>query len=151
MLKKGGFGRVMRGSYDAKEDIMAYLLRTQGSGRKLTNEELITDTLIMTVRGSDTTNSGLVHAQYRLAKHQDIQQKIHDEVTYVCPTNEKVSIAHLNDLEYLSAFINEVLRLYPPAAQRHFPGRPSRRARHRRPFHLRRHKRHHAHVRLAAR
>ena len=102
---------------EVKEDIMAYLVSSaRGSRRELTNEELITDTLIMTVGGSDTTNSALVHALYRMAKHQDIQQKIHDEVTYVCPPDEKISIAHLNELHYLSALINEVLRLHPPAA-----------------------------------
>jgi cytochrome P450 family 628 len=107
--------------YGQQADIMAYLLADQTSSggstfRKLTMGELVADVLIMTVGGSDTTNSALVHSLYRLATHRDMQQRIFKELSYFWEDDKELDLSILKHAVYLSAFINEVLRLHPPAA-----------------------------------
>lgn len=114
---------VLLNSENCKEkevSIMSYLLSDEHAERhqmrKLKFKEVVADVLIMTVGGSDTTNSALVHSMYRLAKHQDVQETIYEELGRCWEPGTQLELCTLSNLNYLSAFINEVLRLHPPAA-----------------------------------
>jgi len=56
----------------------------------------------------------LTYSFYMLAEHPDIAQRLRKEILEnVGPTN-RPTYDNLRDMKYLRAFINEVLRLYPP-------------------------------------
>ncbi|PSS06616.1 hypothetical protein PHLCEN_2v3572 [Hermanssonia centrifuga] len=52
-------------------------------------------------------------AGYKLAEHPDILLKLREEVLAKVGMR-RPSYEDIRDLKYLRAFINEVLRLYPP-------------------------------------
>ncbi|KAF8994419.1 cytochrome P450 monooxygenase pc-3 [Cyathus striatus] len=51
---------------------------------------------------------------YMPAEHPDIAQRLRDEVLNKVGATEYPSYENIRDMKYLRAFLNEVLRLYPP-------------------------------------
>ncbi|KAJ5988739.1 hypothetical protein N7481_003949 [Penicillium waksmanii] len=81
-------------------------------------ENLIDQAMTFLGAGHDTTAAALQWAIYALCKHPGIQKRLRDEVRTHLPgisfTGEKqASVSALENLRYLSAFCNEVLRFYP--------------------------------------
>jgi cytochrome P450 len=52
----------------------------------------------------------------RLAVHHDVQQRIFKQLSYSWVDDKDFDPSMVKHAVYLSAFINEVLRLHPPAA-----------------------------------
>jgi cytochrome P450 len=51
-----------------------------------------------------------------LAKHPEIQEKLYAEIVKIAPPSvEKIGVDHVDQMPYLNGFLQEVLRLYPPA------------------------------------
>ncbi|CAA7269189.1 unnamed protein product [Cyclocybe aegerita] len=76
---------------------------------------LLKDELInMLIAGRDTAMSFLTFAIYMLTQHPEVERRLHQEISQVVgilnarPTDEMI-----RDLQYMRAFLNEVLRLYP--------------------------------------
>ena len=104
-----------RGSGEGHADVMQALMREKGK-RKLTFEQMVLDTLIMTVGGSDTTSSGLLHLLYRLAKHRDVQANVLEEIRNVWGEGRPLDADTVADMPYTTAVIFETLRIHPSAA-----------------------------------
>ncbi|KAJ3556409.1 hypothetical protein NPX13_g10140 [Xylaria arbuscula] len=68
------------------------------------------DAVTIILAGSGTVSVSLTFAFYQLAKDPSQQQKLFDEIKDV-KVNDR---AQLQNCRYLTAFINETLRLYPP-------------------------------------
>jgi cytochrome P450 family 628 len=68
------------------------------------------------VGGSDTTNSALLHLLYRLAKHNDVQKGVWEEIEGLTNRGEGLSAASVADMPCTTAVIFETLRLHPSAA-----------------------------------
>ncbi|WWC58540.1 uncharacterized protein I303_101083 [Kwoniella dejecticola CBS 10117] len=78
------------------------------------DQKLIEDQLINTLLASrDTLASCLTFCLYVLCLHPEISQRLREEIQTVCPDGQ-VSKDVIRELKYSRAFINEVLRLYPP-------------------------------------
>ncbi|KAI3320354.1 cytochrome P450 monooxygenase-like protein [Xylariaceae sp. AK1471] len=75
---------------------------------------LVGDARLIIIAGSDTSASTLTHAFYNLARDRSIVQRIREELQQhqICNGNS-FSVTELQHLEYLNAFINETLRMYP--------------------------------------
>ncbi|KAJ3512922.1 hypothetical protein NLJ89_g3244 [Agrocybe chaxingu] len=66
------------------------------------------------VAGRDTTGCTLTYAFYMLSEHPEVVERLRQEILEkVGPTN-RPTYDNLREMKYLRAFINEVLRLYPP-------------------------------------
>ncbi|KAJ8718290.1 hypothetical protein PYW08_002527 [Mythimna loreyi] len=63
--------------------------------------------------GHDTTAIALTFGLMLLADHEDVQDRICEEVENVLNGADHVSMSHLADMKYLEAVIKEILRLYP--------------------------------------
>ncbi|KAF9563333.1 cytochrome P450 monooxygenase pc-1 [Agrocybe pediades] len=90
------------------------------------DKEVLKDELLnLLVAGRDTTGCTLTYAFYMLCEHPDIAARLRQEILeHVGPT-DRPTYENLRDLKYLRAFINEVLRLYPPVP---FDGRTARKS-----------------------
>lgn len=78
------------------------------------DDHLIRDQLVtMLIAGHDTSTASLAWVLYFLGKYPDVQQQARDEVRAVLGDNPP-DYTHLSELPYLSAVIDEALRLYPP-------------------------------------
>ncbi|KAL5015473.1 hypothetical protein ScPMuIL_009743 [Solemya velum] len=88
---------------------MAYLL----SRPELTYKDISIITLSLFGDGLNTTSPTLLWNLYCLAKNQDVQQKVHEEVCQVIPENQPITAEMINKLVYLKAFVKETFRFYP--------------------------------------
>ncbi|KAF8996821.1 cytochrome P450 [Cyathus striatus] len=76
---------------------------------------VIKDELVnLLVAGRDTTASLLTFSLYMLAKYPKVTQRLREEILLVAGTTEYPSYNNIHEMRYLRAFLNEVLRLYPP-------------------------------------
>ncbi|CAH2087204.1 unnamed protein product [Euphydryas editha] len=69
---------------------------------------------IIFLGGYETTSSTLAFLFLELAAHQDVQEKMRDEIKEVYQKYGKMSYEMLQDLTYMDMVIQEILRLYPP-------------------------------------
>lgn len=66
--------------------------------------------------GVDTTSSAAIGVLYCLAKNQDKQEKLRDELNALWPNkNEELTPEKMRNMPYLRAVVKEGMRLYPPA------------------------------------
>ncbi|KAF3007241.1 hypothetical protein E8E14_009234 [Neopestalotiopsis sp. 37M] len=103
-------------SKDGNFDVLSLLIK---SGN-FTDSELKDQLLTFLAAGHETTSSAFTWACYLLAKHQDLQQKLRDEVCEAFKGQEVDADGQTTDLgslleplPYLNGVMNETLRLYP--------------------------------------
>ena len=67
------------------------------------------------IAGVDTTTTGVVSVLYCLARNQDKQEILRNEVLNILPEkSSKMTTQSLNNIPYLRAVVKEALRLNPP-------------------------------------
>ncbi|KAL5285312.1 hypothetical protein ACFFRR_007193 [Megaselia abdita] len=66
----------------------------------------------LTFEGFDTTSTGIMFTIFMLGQHQDIQDRVFEEVNSIA--KEDMNVTDYSDLKYLECVIKESLRLYPP-------------------------------------
>ncbi|KAL3094052.1 hypothetical protein niasHT_027380 [Heterodera trifolii] len=84
-------------------------------GKHLTRIELFAQSFIILVAGFETTGATLSFAVYMLAIESEIQEKLREEVIEVLGENEMITYEHLKRMNYLRAFVQETLRMFPVA------------------------------------
>lgn len=92
--------------------------RPNGSLKRkaLTNEEITTTSSALFVGGFETTSTSLGYVTFVLAKHQDVQKKVREEVMEAIAQSGHLDYETvMKKLKYLGQVIDETLRLYPPA------------------------------------
>eukprot|EP00753_Platysulcus_tardus_P008261 PLAT15857.1.p2 GENE.PLAT15857.1~~PLAT15857.1.p2 ORF type:complete len:512 (-),score=266.35 PLAT15857.1:40-1575(-) len=103
---------------DASKDFLDILLRAEeADGSPLSTESIREEVDTFLFEGHDTTSSGLMSALYFLGcqRHAHVQQRLQEEVDAVCGEGRDVPTqAELKDMPFLTAVINESLRLIPP-------------------------------------
>ncbi|CAJ0587942.1 unnamed protein product, partial [Mesorhabditis spiculigera] len=68
--------------------------------------------------GHDTTSTGVSWAVWCLAHHQDVQQKLYDEIIDVLGyDDDEVTTEQLKQMTYLDQVVKETFRLYAPVPQ----------------------------------
>ena len=73
---------------------------------------IVATAILMLVAGYDTTGTTLSFALYELAKNQDVQQKLRDEVDNVKCDNKELTYNDLQKMTYLDQIISETLRFH---------------------------------------
>ncbi|KAF8816540.1 cytochrome P450 [Phlegmacium glaucopus] len=79
------------------------------------DKNILKDELVnLLVAGRDTTMCLLTYSFYMLAEHPDIEKRLRQEIfDKVGPTGSP-TYDQMREMKYMRAFLNEVLRLYPP-------------------------------------
>ncbi|KAF8155632.1 cytochrome P450 [Crassisporium funariophilum] len=76
---------------------------------------ILKDELVnLLVAGRDTTMGVLTFALYMLSEHPDIEQRLRREIFDEVGAQGRPSHGHMREMKYMRAFLNEILRLYPP-------------------------------------
>lgn len=86
---------------------------------KLNQIEVVAQCFLFFVAGFETTASTLTYAFYELAKNQDVQDRLANEIEAALADHDQndhdaVFETIVNDIPYLEACIKETLRKYPP-------------------------------------
>lgn len=89
--------------------------RTKNKGRGLNEIELRDETKTFLLAGHETTSTWVYWAIYALAKHPDVQERLYEDIIKHAPSPvAEIELNHVEKMEYLKMFLQEVLRLYPP-------------------------------------
>lgn len=75
-------------------------------------DQLVSVIFEMFVAGSETTSSTLAMAVYLLAKHPEIQKRVHEELDRVVGRDQLPSFSQMDQLPYTLATIHEVQRTF---------------------------------------
>jgi len=99
-------------------NLLAKMLMVQDdeSGKRLSDQVIEAQVHTFMVAGHETTSVALTWTFYLLAKHQDVQEKARQEAIAVFGGLGTIDNTHLDELKYITAVVNESLRMYPPAA-----------------------------------
>ncbi|XP_059172322.1 cytochrome P450 3A24-like [Physella acuta] len=81
--------------------------------KTMSDRELLGQCILVVFAGFETTATTLQMCLYLLAKHPDIQEKVHQEICSVV-ASDSPTYEELGQLTYLEQVIKETLRLYPP-------------------------------------
>ncbi|XP_968293.3 probable cytochrome P450 6a17 isoform X2 [Tribolium castaneum] len=79
---------------------------------EITIDEIAAQCFIFLIAGMSTSPTAMTFALYELARHQDIQEKVRQDIAKF----GKVTYDSLQEMKYLGQVFDETLRMYPPAA-----------------------------------
>jgi cytochrome P450 len=88
--------------------------RDPNTGEAMSDRQLRDEVVTLYLAGHETTASLLTWALYWLARRPDIAERVTAEIDHHI-VNDNPCSDDLKALEYTARFVNEVLRLYPPA------------------------------------
>ena len=95
------------------KDLISYILR-HNDEKGMSREEIMENSSVLIIGGSETTATLLSGATYYLLRHPDTLQKLTNEVRDTFPDAKDMTFSSLAKLSYLHACIEESLRMYPP-------------------------------------
>ncbi|KAI4461118.1 cytochrome p450 family 4 [Holotrichia oblita] len=96
---------------DAKEPFLDLLFRVWDKG-EISMEEIREELDTFMFAGHDTTAATISFCLFELAKHQDVQEKILEEVSETIGESDDFTISNLSNLKYLDTVVKEVMRIY---------------------------------------
>ncbi|EKD01036.1 Cytochrome P450 [Trichosporon asahii var. asahii CBS 8904] len=104
-VDEGAFGK----------DLLSMLLKSNMSSdlrpdQKMTDEDVFAQVTTFMLAGNETSATALTWILWRLAQHQDMQQRLRDE----CREVNEGDYSAVNSLPYLEAVVRESLRLDSP-------------------------------------
>jgi cytochrome P450 len=105
-----------RANPSAQPDLLDLLLaaRDPESGRSMSDSEVVKNLLTFITAGHETTAVALTWTLWLLAKDQDAQQRLVDEITALAGDGP-IDARHVGGLNYCRQVIQEAMRLFPPA------------------------------------
>ena len=90
--------------------------QTEGDTGKLSDNALRSEVKTFMIAGHETSSTWLHWTLFALVKYPDVQERLYKEiVTYASLDQDKyITLEQTDQMEYLSAFLQGVLRMYPP-------------------------------------
>lgn len=107
--------RQKKARLDQKEKMNPDIISIALESGVFTEEKLLDNMMTFLAAGHETTASSLTWVAYLLAKHPEVQSKLRDEIhEHISSLNNDVDDSIIDQMPYLHAVCQEVLRLYPP-------------------------------------
>jgi cytochrome P450 len=98
-----------------RDDLLGTLLAAQDDdGARMSDAQLRDEAITLFLAGHETTALALAHTLYLLARHPEIEQKLHAELHGVLG-DRLPTAADVRALPYTECVLKEAMRLYPPA------------------------------------
>ncbi|CAD6196012.1 unnamed protein product [Caenorhabditis auriculariae] len=102
-------------------DLLKLLLNKENNEEKpLTKQQVVENCFAFLLAGYETTSTALTFCTYLLAKHQDVQRKLYEEIA-ATKEEKGLNFDTIHSMKYLDAVFKESLRMYPPVI--HFVNR----------------------------
>ncbi|KAM0278019.1 hypothetical protein ACHAQH_005388 [Verticillium albo-atrum] len=97
-----------------REDFMSYILRHNDSEKGMTVGEIVENSSILIVAGSETTATLLSGTTYYLLRHPEAYNKVVQEIRSAFKSEDEITMLRVNNLQYMIAVLTEGIRMYPP-------------------------------------
>lgn len=101
---------------DGRKDIMTYILR-HNDEKGMSHAEILGNAEALIIAGSETTATALSGLTYYITTNPQALKRLQDEVRTAFSSEDEITMGSTAHLTYLHACIEEVLRVYPPAAE----------------------------------
>jgi len=99
----------------SKSLLTILLEATNGDSKRfLNNTELNDEVKTFVFAGHETTATWCKMAIYALIHHPEFQEKVYEDVVKHAPPSGPLNLQVVDKMEYFHAFMQEVLRMYPP-------------------------------------
>ncbi|XP_064554075.1 probable cytochrome P450 28a5 [Drosophila montana] len=95
-------------------DFLDYILQL-GSKRNLDTRQLTANTMTFLLDGFETTATAISHMLLLLARDEQVQQRLRDELEEHLNAQGVIDFDKLNELPFLDACVQEAIRIFPPA------------------------------------
>ncbi|KAF9040806.1 cytochrome P450 monooxygenase pc-1 [Panaeolus papilionaceus] len=103
---------LMKGGEEKEEEELTLLAHLVNHTQDPT---ILKDELVnLLVAGRDTTMCLLTFCVYVLTQHPEIEAHLREEIVDKVGAHQRPTYEAMRDMKYVRAFLNEVLRLYPP-------------------------------------
>lgn len=107
-------GRLQAKEHADRGDFMDFILRSRGEAHELTDEELVHNSDLFMVAGSETTATVLLGVTYYLLKTPQVYKRVVEEVRSAFARAEDINFKEANArLPYMLACLNEAMRIFP--------------------------------------
>ncbi|KAI5918888.1 cytochrome protein [Camillea tinctor] len=114
-VTKLSMDRINRVKQADRGDFMDYLMRSRGQAHELTDEELVANSDLIMLAGSETTASLLSGVTYWLLKTPHALKRVTEEVRNAFNSEDEITFNETRArLPYMMACLDEGLRLFPP-------------------------------------
>ena len=101
---------------DGRDDLLSMLLRArdeEGDGTGMSDKQLRDEALTIFLAGHETTANALTWTWYLLARHPEIESRLHAELDEVLE-GRLPTVADLPRLRYTEMVVAESMRVFPP-------------------------------------
>ena len=111
--------RKIGGDEVKRVDLLQLMLETErnqddGTTFRLTDDQIISNIILILLAGYDTTSTLISMATYSLALNPDVQERLRNEIESAVKADAgELRYETIMHLKYLDAVVNETLRLYP--------------------------------------
>jgi len=103
-----------QGNISERGDLLSMLLNAEyEDGSKMSEKQLLDELVTLFIAGHETTSNALTWTFYLIAKHPEIQEKLHAELDQVLDDSSP-SFGDLDALTYTEMVIKESMRILPP-------------------------------------
>ncbi|KAK1981748.1 cytochrome P450 [Colletotrichum cereale] len=103
---------------DGRRDFMTYMLRKTRDGEQgMSTTEIMNNSSVLVGAGSETTASAMSFFFYTSGLNPEKKKILQDEIRSAFSDESSISLTACGQLEYLQAFIEETLRMFPPTAE----------------------------------
>lgn len=109
--------RIARGPVDERKDFVTYILRHNEPDKGLTHGEIIHNGRLIITAGTETTASAMSAMTFYLTQSSHVYNRLKDENRSAFKSEHDITMRSTARLVYLTACIEEALRMYPPLAE----------------------------------
>jgi cytochrome P450 len=96
-------------------DFLHYVLSANDE-KGMSLDEIHVNAFSLSIAGSESTATALAGAAFFMLTHPAVYQRLAQEIRAAHATEEQITLASTQNLEYLDAVITETLRMHPPVA-----------------------------------
>ncbi|EDU46123.1 CypX Cytochrome P450 [Pyrenophora tritici-repentis] len=101
---------------NGRKDFMTYILR-HNDEKGMSHQEILGNSEALIVAGSETTASALSGLTYYITTNPQALERLQHEIRTAFSTEKEITMLSTAHLKYLTACIEEALRVYPPAPE----------------------------------
>ena len=99
-----------------RPDIVGLMLREMKNHERLTDAEIMANSILIVGGGAETTSTCLSATMYHLCKTPRVMKKLTEEIRTTFSNSEDITIRSVANLPYLKATIEESLRIFAVAS-----------------------------------
>ena len=96
------------------EDMLSSILKLNDEKQTMSETEIISNASLFVFAGTETVATLLPAVTYFLTHNAQVMQKLTGEIRSAFSNEESMTISDLSQLSYLTACIDEALRIFPP-------------------------------------